>query len=106
MKRKKGARLTKLKKLRGKSGLTLDELAQKAGVDDKTISQIENAHTKRPFPSTLSKLADALNAAFKEKGLSLEIDIEDLLEDEPDEETDKPIKKIKIAGNDAQLALL
>jgi transcriptional regulator with XRE-family HTH domain len=68
--------------------------------------KIENGHTRRPFISTLSSLADALNAAFEEKGLGLKIEIEDLMEDEPTEEIPKPAKKSKDAENKAQIALL
>ncbi len=105
MKREKRARLTRLGKLRAKSGLTLQELAARSGVAPKTITLAENRHSL-PYNSTLSKLADALSSAFEEKGLSTRVEVEDLIEDETDADTNKPTKKSKDAGNVSQLALL
>ncbi len=52
----------KLKRLRRGSGLTQAELADKAGISQSTIAQIETAERKTPHPRTLKKLAEALGA--------------------------------------------
>lgn len=50
----------KLKRYRRGSGLTQKELAQKAGVTQSTVTQIETGTIAEPRPRTLTKLANAL----------------------------------------------
>ncbi len=50
----------KLKRLRRGNGLTQVELADKAGVSQSTIAQIETGERKTPHPRTLTKLSEAL----------------------------------------------
>lgn len=64
----KGDFMNKLKRLRGESGLSLRELAQVSGVDQKTISFIENDKSKAQL-TTLAKLAKPLK-----------VELDDLLE--------------------------
>ena len=64
----KGNFMNKLKRLRGESGLSLRELAQVSGVDQKTISFIENDKSKAQL-TTLAKLAKPLK-----------VELDDLLE--------------------------
>lgn len=54
-----------LKKYRALRGLSLRELAEKAGVDQKSISLVENDHRKAQL-KTLGKLAAALDAPLDE----------------------------------------
>lgn len=54
-----------LYKLRKKSGMTQEELAEKIGVSKATISNYENDIT-RPSCSKLSKIADAFNVKVKD----------------------------------------
>lgn len=52
-----GARLSQARK---RKVLSQEELAEAAGVPVVTISRIENGHTGEPRPSTVRKLATAL----------------------------------------------
>src|SRR5215212_5990450 len=54
-----------LKAARGRSGLTLRELAEKSGVGKDTISRLEN-YQGTPQAQTLRKLADALEVPIAE----------------------------------------
>jgi transcriptional regulator with XRE-family HTH domain len=64
----------RLAELRESQGLTLRDLAERSGVDANTINQVELGHRK-PRPSTLRKLAKALNVEvsdfFKEPAVPL-----------------------------------
>ena len=61
----------KLKKLRKAKGYTQQTLAEKAGIDEKHLSRIENG---KYFPTynTLNKLLKALGVSIEETGLDLE----------------------------------
>jgi transcriptional regulator with XRE-family HTH domain len=56
---------TRLKQLREEAVLTVHELAEASGVSDDTISKIENGQ-RVARPSTLRKLADALDVSPQE----------------------------------------
>jgi transcriptional regulator with XRE-family HTH domain len=55
----------RLAELRESQALTLRDLAEKSGVDANTINQVELGHRK-PRPSTLRKLAKALDVEVRE----------------------------------------
>lgn len=61
----------KLRDLRKAKGFTQEALAEKAEIDEKHLSRIENG---KYFPtySTLSKLLKALGTSLDETGLELE----------------------------------
>ena len=61
----------KLKELRKSKGYTQQALAEKAGIDEKHLSRIENG---KYFPTyvTLNKLLTALGVSLEEAGLDLE----------------------------------
>jgi len=59
------ANINKLKRLRGAAGLSLRELAAKAGVNQTTISLIETDKRKGQI-ATLGKLAKALDVPIDE----------------------------------------
>lgn len=61
----------KLRELRKAKGYTQQALAEKAGIDEKHLSRIENG---KYFPTftTLNKLLNALGATLDEVGLNLE----------------------------------
>lgn len=50
---------------RERAGLSMIELAAKAGVDPATVNQIEKGHTKRPHKSTIELIERALNEAIE-----------------------------------------
>jgi transcriptional regulator with XRE-family HTH domain len=50
----------KLRGLRYTAGLTQSQLAEKAGVAQSTVAQIERGTRPQPHPETVSKLAEAL----------------------------------------------
>jgi transcriptional regulator with XRE-family HTH domain len=56
--------LTRLAVLRGRKGWSQAELAEAAGVDPATISDLETGRTKRPRVPTLLRLAEALGVAL------------------------------------------
>ncbi len=51
----------RLRRLREAAGLTQEELAARAGLAAKNISDLERGERKRPYPHTVRSLADALN---------------------------------------------
>jgi transcriptional regulator with XRE-family HTH domain len=51
---------------RMEAGLSQDELANKAGVSQGAIAMIERGRRTRPYPSTLKKLAIALEVQIKD----------------------------------------
>jgi transcriptional regulator with XRE-family HTH domain len=53
----------KLKRFRRGRALTQVELAQKAGVSQSTVAQIEGGDRPTPHPGTLGKLAEALGVS-------------------------------------------
>jgi transcriptional regulator with XRE-family HTH domain len=53
----------KLKRLRRGRALTQVELAEKAGVSQSTVAQIEGGDRPTPHPRTLGKLAEALEVS-------------------------------------------
>src|SRR5215203_2086918 len=63
--RKQEVQVDKLAELRESQALTLRDLAERSGVDANTINQIELGHRK-PRPSTLRKLAKALDVEVAE----------------------------------------
>ncbi|MDA7027399.1 helix-turn-helix transcriptional regulator [Bacillus sp. CLL-7-23] len=56
----------KLKQLREQKRLSINQLALSAGVSAATISRIENGHRGVPKPTTIRKLADALNISYEQ----------------------------------------
>jgi transcriptional regulator with XRE-family HTH domain len=50
----------RLRQLREAAGLTQEELAQKAGLTARGISDLERGARNRPYPHTVRSLADAL----------------------------------------------
>ena len=67
--------MDRLAELRESQGLTLRDLAERSGVDANTINQVELGHRK-PRPSTLRKLAKALDVEvadfFREPAVPLD----------------------------------
>lgn len=61
----------RLKELRKAKGYTQQALAEKAGIDEKHLSRVENG---KYFPThtTLNKLLNALDTSIDEAGLNLE----------------------------------
>jgi transcriptional regulator with XRE-family HTH domain len=51
---------------RMEAGLSQEELAKKAGVSQGAIAMIERGRRTRPYPSTLKKLATALEVQIKD----------------------------------------
>jgi len=66
-----------LARLRGARGLSQRKLAQLADLTMETVSDIERGATRKPYPSTIRKLAAALEMDFDE--------LATLLTEEPDE---------------------
>jgi transcriptional regulator with XRE-family HTH domain len=56
-----------LRRLRGAAGLTQEELAERAGLTAKGISDLERGR-RRPYPHTVRSLADALGLSEEERG--------------------------------------
>jgi transcriptional regulator with XRE-family HTH domain len=56
----------KLKRERRGEGLTQAELAERSGVAQSTIAQIEGGARLNPHPRTLKKLAEALGVETRE----------------------------------------
>jgi transcriptional regulator with XRE-family HTH domain len=79
MPRSNRPKMNSLKRLRAKSDLTLEELEKLSGVNAVTISLAENG-LRRPYMSTLAKLAEALNQHFKDTGKNITVELEDLLD--------------------------
>ena len=75
----------RIKKLRKEAGLTLQELAEKAGLYKSNISDIENEKRFRPNVKTLEKLAEALNCEigdFFDRSEEITRGLKNLLADE------------------------
>lgn len=53
----------KLRDLRTKHGMTLDELAKKSGVSKSYVWELENRESQRPSAEKLTAIADALGVA-------------------------------------------
>ncbi len=60
-----GARLRRLREV---AGLTQEELAERAGLTAKGISDLERGRRRRPYPHTVRSLADALGLSEEERG--------------------------------------
>src|SRR5918998_1177808 len=58
---------TRLRQLREAAGLTQEELAQRAGLTAKGISDLERGARRRPYPHTVRSLADALELPEDER---------------------------------------
>lgn len=79
----------KIKELRKKAGLTLQDLADRAGLYKSNISDIENEKRFKPNLRTIERLAEALNCEvgdFFERSIDKDEEmtegLRDLLEDE------------------------
>ena len=57
----------RLRRLREAAGLTQEELAQKAGLAARGISDLERGARNRPYPHTVRSLADALELPEDER---------------------------------------
>ena len=57
----------RLRRLREATGLTQEELAGKAGLSAKNISDLERGERRRPYPHTVRALADALELPEDER---------------------------------------
>jgi predicted ATPase/DNA-binding XRE family transcriptional regulator/Tfp pilus assembly protein PilF len=57
----------RLRRLRDAAGLTQEELASRAGLAAKNISDLERGKRKRPYPHTVRSLADALELPEEER---------------------------------------
>jgi transcriptional regulator with XRE-family HTH domain len=57
----------KLRRLREAAGLTQEELAGRAGLAAKNISDLERGERRRPYPHTVRSLADALGLSEEER---------------------------------------
>ncbi len=62
----------RLKRLREAAGLTQEELAARADLTAKGISALERGERKRPYPHTVSSLADALELSEGERAAFVE----------------------------------
>jgi predicted ATPase/transcriptional regulator with XRE-family HTH domain len=60
-----------LRRLREAAGLTQEELASRAGLAAKNISDLERGERKRPYPHTVRSLADALKLPEDERAALL-----------------------------------
>ncbi|CAN5595836.1 hypothetical protein BH23CHL2_BH23CHL2_11880 [soil metagenome] len=56
-----------LRRLRETAGLTQAELAERAGLSVKAISALESGRRRRPYPSTVRALSDALGLSESER---------------------------------------
>src|SRR5919107_1101901 len=57
----------RLRRLREAAGLTQEELAERAGLRARGISDLERGARNRPYPHTVRSLADALELAENER---------------------------------------
>src|SRR5215213_11706748 len=57
----------RLRRLRESAGLTQEELAEKADLSAKGISDLERGERRRPYPNTVRSLADALELSENER---------------------------------------
>jgi predicted ATPase/DNA-binding XRE family transcriptional regulator len=56
-----------LRRLRDAAGLTQEELAERAGLSPKGLSDLERGKRRRPYPHTVRSLADALGLSEDER---------------------------------------
>lgn len=56
-----------LRVLRGRAGLTQERLAERAGLSPNAISSLERGARRRPYPSTIRALAEALGLSRDER---------------------------------------
>jgi predicted ATPase/DNA-binding XRE family transcriptional regulator len=57
----------RLRQLREAAGLTQEQLAERAGLSAKAVSLLERGERRRPYPHTVTSLADALGLAPAER---------------------------------------
>ena len=57
-----------MRRLRNAAGLTQEELAERAGLSAKGVSDLERGKRRRPYPHTVRSLADALGLSEDERG--------------------------------------
>src|SRR6185312_13277334 len=62
-----------LRRLRLRAGLSQEALAERAGVGVATVASLEEGRRRRPYPSTMAALADALDAQSADRTLLLEL---------------------------------
>ncbi len=60
---------SRLRRLREAAGLTQEELGARAGLTAKAISLLERGRRKRPYPHTVTSLADALELSEEERAV-------------------------------------
>jgi transcriptional regulator with XRE-family HTH domain len=53
---------------RGRLGLTQEQLAERAGLSERTLRNLERGRIRRPYPDTVRRLADALELAGRPRG--------------------------------------
>lgn len=63
----------RIRELRKKSGMTMNELSKKSGITRTTIWKLETGDNEITTTKTLSKLADALNVPVDELFLSSQV---------------------------------
>ena len=59
----------RLRRLREAAGLTQEELAQRAGLSSKAVSLLERGERTRPYPHTVTALADALGLSDEDRSM-------------------------------------
>jgi transcriptional regulator with XRE-family HTH domain len=64
---------SELRRLRLRAGLTREVLAERAGVSLATLSVLEAGQRRRPYPSTVVALAEALGLASEDRARLLEL---------------------------------
>jgi transcriptional regulator with XRE-family HTH domain len=52
---------------RGRLRLTQEELAERAGLSERTLRNLEGGRIRRPYPDTIRRLADALQLAGRHR---------------------------------------
>jgi transcriptional regulator with XRE-family HTH domain len=62
---------TLLRRLRGASGLTQEELTSRAGLTPNAVSTLERGTRKHPYPHTVRSLAEALELSEDERAALL-----------------------------------
>src|SRR3982074_3836625 len=60
-----------LQRYRAAAGLSQEELAERAALSRRGISDLERGERRSPHPDTVRRLADALNLAFTERAAVL-----------------------------------
>jgi transcriptional regulator with XRE-family HTH domain len=93
----------KIKELRKKAGLTLQELADKTGLYKSNLSDIENEKRFKPNVGTIEKIAKALNCEIGDffgrsidKGEEITRGLKELLDDE------RSITLLKISNEEVE----